>query len=243
MLLKLSRRFLFSALLLQAAPKELTIAGIRFTIQRHQPFLTRSRNRYLHIHGNETTARDVLHQHLQRVNGTGFFIVSDKRNVPVANCQIDPNRMFSAAGAELSLRRLNRNLPSTDISAALALLAKDRDRFIRAISPPKEGRLIAMHNNGPGYSIEDEAPISEQVARKDPENPRDFMLATDPKDYARIAAGPFNVVLQTGSMGREDGSFSRVASSRGLRYVNIEAALGKSEKQAKMLAFLEEVLP
>jgi hypothetical protein len=239
MLMKLSRRLLLSAWLLEAAPKDLSIAGIRFTVLHNG----RSRNRYLHIHGNETTARDVLRQHLQRVKGTGFFVVSDKRNVPAGPAQIDPNRMFSAIGAEASLRRLNPTLSPNDLSTALALLAKDRDRFIRAILPPKNGRMIALHNNGPGYSIDDEAPISDEVARKDPENPRDFMLATNPKDYARIAAGPFNVVLQTGSMGREDGSFSRLAASRGLRYVNIEAALGKSEKQAKMLSFLEDVLP
>lgn len=239
MLMKLSRRLLLTAWLAEAAPKDLSIGGIRFTVVHHG----RSRNRYLHIHGNENTARDVLRQHLQRVKGTGFFVVSEKRNVPVGPAQIDPNRMFSAIGAEASLRRLNPALAPNDISTALALLAKDRDRLVRAILPPKSGRMIALHNNGTGYSMDDEVPISEEVARKDPENPREFMLATNPKDYARIAAGPFNVVLQTGSMGREDGSFSRLAASRGLRYVNIEAALGKSEKQAKMLSFLEEVLP
>jgi len=242
-MLKLSRRLLLSAWILEAAQNDLSIGGIRFTVVRHGLLFGQGKNRYLHVHGNETTARDVLRDHMRKVKGTAYFVVSDKRQVTIGAAQIDPNRMFSGLGAEASLRRLNRQAPNNQVAAALALLDIDRERFVKAVLPPKTGRMVAMHNNGTGYSMDDEVPISEKVSRKDPDNPREFMLATDPKDYERIATGPFNVVLQSALRGPEDGSFSRLAASRGLRYINIEAALGKGEKQANMIAFLEGVLP
>ncbi len=215
------------------------MGGIDFAVEQLRG---RGKRRYLHIHGNETTAREVLREHLKAFPGTYFFIQSDKRNVRVGECMIDPNRMFTAAGARKSLERWNKDASPAAIRAAEQLLDRDRDRFLRAVVPPKGGLLIAMHNNSEGYSMKDEIAISDKVHTPDPDNPRDFLLVTDPRDFALIERGKFNAVLQS-KVQNDDGSFSVVAAWRGIRYVNSEAALGNLSKQQAMLQFLEQVLP
>lgn len=232
------RTILFSAASLWAANKEHHIGGIRFTEVKNG----KSNRRFLHVHGNETTAREVLREHIARHKGHAFFVVSDKRNVEVQNgCQIDPNRMFSRIGAEKSMQRFNRDAAVTRINNCLSALDRDREHFVKKLLPPKGGVLIAMHNNSEGYSVKDELSISDQVALNDKDNPRDFMLATNETDFQVIAKSPYNVVLQK-TVRNEDGSFSVLAASRGIRYVNVEAALGKKDKQAQMLEFLEKNL-
>ena len=223
--------------LLGAAKQPLSIGGIRFeTVQN-----SRSKRRYLHIHGNESTAREVLREHTRLNKGTYYFVVGDKRMVPVGDCMIDPNRMFTRDGARKSLERWNNSKTAGQIDGAMALLDRDRDSFLRTVIPPKGGIMIALHNNSDGYSIQDELAISDKVSMPDPDNPRDFMLATNEADYEKIAKGRFNIVLQK-SVRSDDGSFSVLAAGRAIRYVNIEAAIGNFEKQKGMLSFLEIVL-
>ncbi len=222
-----------------AADKEYRIGGIRFTELKNG----KSKRRYLHVHGNETTAREVLREHMSRYRGIAYFVVSEKRNVEVqGGCMVDPNRMFSRVGAEKSMKRFNRDAPELRINNCLGALDRDREKFVKKLLPPKGGVLIAMHNNSEGYSVNDELAISDQVALNDKDNPRDFMLATNEADFQIIAKSPFNVVLQK-TVRNEDGSFSVLAATRGVRYVNIEAALGNRTKQAAMLEFLDKNLP
>ena len=215
------------------------IANIRFEMVENG----RSKRRYLHIHGNESTARDLLRQHLRTFKGKGFIVESEVRNVPVGALRIDPNRMFSDAGAEANLWRLNRRSPEAYQQNARMYLEKDREKFVRAILPPEGGLLIALHNNGQGYSVNDEIPISDAVSVPDKENPRDFMLTTTRADFELIRKSPYNIVLQETSRGPEDGSLSRLCAQRGIRYVNIEAALGNYQQQKQMLEWLEQNLP
>lgn len=231
--LALSRR----SLLLSALSRPLSIGGIRFFVEKNG----RSRRRYLHIHGNESTARDLLRDHLKSHKGTFFFVDSQTRHVPVGACLIDPNRMFTALGAARSLKRINPSASPAQIDAALALLAHDRERFLRAVIPPPGGLLIALHNNSEGYNVQDEIPTSDQVHLPDPDHPRDFVLATNEEDFHRASRGSFNIVLQK-SVRSDDGSFSVLAASRGIRYINVEAALGNYSKQKEILDFLESVL-
>ncbi len=230
----LSRR----TLILAALQRPLVMGGVRFQVEKKG----RGKRRYLHIHGNEVTAREVLREHLKKHAGVYYFVESEKRNVQVGECLIDPNRMFTAAGARKSLERWNREAGAGVIEAAEGLLNRDREAFLRAVIPPKGGLLIAMHNNSEGYSMRDEVGISDAVHEPDPENPRDFLLVTDAGDFARIRQGKFNAVLQS-QVKTDDGSFSVVAATRGVRYVNSEAALGNLAKQRAMLDFLEQVLP
>lgn len=219
--------------------RTLAIAGMRFKIERHG----RSRRRYLWIHGDERTARDVLLRHLKGTRGTAFLTTSVARHFALTGGRIDPNRMFSREGAAANLKMLNPGWRSEQVAAVLNRLDRERERFVRSILPPSGGLLIAMHNNRRGYSVKDEVPLSDRVSLNDPEHPNNFMLATDASDFERLARSPFNVVLQNVAPKTDDGSLSRLMAKRGVRYVNIEAYAGESERQREMLDWVEKNLP
>ena len=236
------RRSLLAAAFMPFWPfrsKHQKIAGIRFDIIRHG----RSTHRYFHVHGNETTARELLYEHMKKFKGTGFTVQSLARQVPLGALEIDPNRMFSGEGAERNLRRVNVDLSEAAIQNALHYLERDRRKFVKAILPPEGGLLIALHNNGPGYSVHTEVPISDAVSLADPENPREFMLTVNRPDFDILKTSPFNVVLQDKAPPDDDGSLSRLCTKLGVRYVNIEARLGNLDGQRRMLDFIETKLP
>jgi len=220
-------------------PKHVSLAGARFRIIRNG----RSKHRYLFIHGNEETARHVLTRHMEAHEGIAFVIESKTRNVPVEGGQIDPNRMFSRVGAEASLKRLNSDWSPERIQATLALLDRGRDKLVHEFFPPPGGVIIALHNNSENYSVEDERPISDAESIREPSNPHAFYLCTSPEDFKILATSPYNAVLQNKAPKQDDGSLSRLAAARGVRYVNLEVSLGKSGRQKEMLDWLEWNLP
>jgi hypothetical protein len=211
------------------------MAGIQFRVVRRG----NSPHRYLHIHGNETTARDVVMEQVNAHGGTALLIQSEARYVALRGGRIDPNRMFSREGAEKNLRLLNPNWPEAQIANGALALEKDRHKFLKAIRPPAGGRIVALHNNSNGYSVESEIAISDRTSLKDASNPHEFFLATDPKDFDKLAESPFNVVLQNTAPKDDDGSLSRLAAGLGIRYINLECALGKMERQRELLGWLE----
>ena len=214
------------------------IAGISFRIVRRGS----SPHRYLHIHGNETTARDVVMEQVNAHGGVALLIESQTRNVPIQGGQIDPNRMFSREGASKNLKTLNAGWSEAQISSAAAALERDRHKFLHAITPPEGGRIVALHNNSNGYSVESEIAISDRTSLKDASNPHEFFLATDAADFERLAESPFNVVLQSTAPKDDDGSLSRLAARMRIRYINLECALGKLERQRELLGWLEQKL-
>lgn len=228
-----ARRDFLSALVLPVfgfGPGRGRIAGIRFRVVTGRRDVT-----LLHIHGDETTAREVMEEIAPAAKATCYFVQSATRVVTVGGLRIDPNRMFSNEGAHRSLTRLNAGVSAARISNALRDLANSRERFVRRLLPRPGGLLVALHNNSRGYSIDTELPLSERQSIKPGQDRHDFMLATDPADFVRLEASPFNCVLQTAAPPPDDGSLSRLCARRGVRYVNIEAAMGHRGEQAAML--------
>src|SRR5580698_1535490 len=213
------REFLLAAGLLPffARHDRVKMAGIRFRVvhRGHSP------HRYLHIHGNETTARDVLMEDLNAHGGTALLIESTTRNVPVMGGQVDPNRMFSMEGAAKSLRTLNPGWSDAQIARGAAALQKDRHKFLKAIEPPAGGRIVALHNNSNGYSVEAEVAASDKTSLPDRQNPHEFFLTTNSGDFEKLAQSPYNVVLQNTIPAEDDGSLSRLAAKLGVRYINL----------------------
>ncbi len=124
----------------------------------------------------------------------------------------------------------------------LLLLDRHRHEILNAVLPNHGDVLIAAHNNT-AYSVADEKAASNRLALNDAASPHEFCLCTDPRDFDLLATGPFNVVLQNRPPGPDDGSLSRYAARAGFRYVNIEVGLGKFEKQAAMLDWVDRTLP
>jgi hypothetical protein len=218
-------------------PKEIALADARFRIVHHG----RAARRYLWIHGDEQTAREVLEKHIAGHKGVAFFIESQTREVPISGGKIDPNRMFSRYGAAASLRSLNPAWTAAQVDQALDRLDRGREKLLGTLLPPDHGLLLALHNNT-GYSVASENPLAQRMSLRDPANPHDFFLCTDPADFAALAASPYNVVLEQYVRAPDDGSLSRRAAARGVRYVNLEVRMGEAARQQQMLDWLEEHL-
>ena len=148
--------------------------------------------------------------------------------------------MFSRVGAEKSLRGLNDGIADTKVAEVLAFLDKDRERLLKRLLPPPGGRIFALHNNR-DYSVQDEIAASDRTSIRQPGTPRNFFLCTDPRDYEILAKSPFNVVLQS-KADPDDGSLSRLAAKRGVRYINLECAIGDYEGQLQRVRWLEDRL-
>jgi len=218
--------------------RSISIGGQKFRIIRRGE----DWRHYLWIHGNEQTAKQVLVEHMKTHDGRAFLVENDKRNIPIQGGVIDPNRMFSSIGAEKNLRKLNPNWSGAQVQSALKKLDRDRGHFLKMVLPKPGQLLIVLHNNSEGYSVQDEVPISERASLNNPEHPHEFILCSYKPDFDMLAGLPLNVVLQSKPGGEDDGSLSRVAAARGLRYINIECGLGKAEEQRRMLETVERVL-
>lgn len=213
------------------------LCRIEFRILRYG----RSPRRYLVIHGDEDTARDVLASYMFDHEGTGYIVTGSMREVEIQGAKIDPNRLFSREGAERSLRALNSGMDPEKVIAILNFLDHGRNRLLRRIVPKKGSRLFALHNNR-NYSIQDEIAASDQVSVPQPQLPRDFFLCTNPRDFEILKQSPFNVVLQS-KPDPDDGSLSRLAARIGFRYINLECAIGDYEGQQERLRWLDDHVP
>ena len=219
--------------------RHIHLAGARFRIRRNG----HSARRYLLIHGNEETARQVLLRHIRWHQGIAYEIESKTRNVPVEKGEIDPNRMFSRAGAERCLKSLNPGWTPQQLQKALDELDHDRDHLVDALIPRSEGLTVALHNNSESYSVFDEMPISDEASIRERDNPHAFFLCTDQNDFQILSHSGYNVILQRKAPPEDDGSLSRLAAARGRRYVNLEVRQGHAERQNEMLGWLDWVLP
>jgi hypothetical protein len=236
------RAFLFAGLfdwLFFWRKRTVRIAGVPFAIVRNGD----DRRHYFWVHGNERTAHDVLLAHMKAMEGRAFLVENTIRNIPIGGGLLDPNRMFSRAGAEKNLRSLNPAWTDAHVDAALDRLDKDRAKFLATILPKDGKLLVALHNNGPGYSVNDEVSISDAVSLNNADHPHEFMLCTMRSDFDLLSKSQFNVVLQNTAPKEDDGSLSRLTAVRGIRYVNIEAGLGNADGQNAMLDWVEKALP
>jgi len=233
------REFLAFGWLPFLRPRHIQLAGARFRIIRKG----RSQRRFLLIHGNEETARTVLTEFMRTGPGVAYLIETHTRNVPIDSGELDPNRMFSRAGAAANLKMLNPGWTPQQLEHALAVLDRGREHLVRALFPPDGGLLCALHNNSPDYSVQDEVALSDSVSLKESGNPHAFFLCTQPADFAVLSRSPYNVVLQHDKPSADDGSLSRLAARRGVRYLNLEVRLGDADRQREMLAWAARNLP
>ena len=233
------RDFLLSSVLAAAREDVLSLCGIEFKRMEEKP----GPRRYVRIHGDEETAGQALELHISKHAGTAYSVTGKDRFVRVADGKLDPNRMFSRAGASMSFRRENPWWAEEQLERALNWVDARRPKLESALMPAGGGLLFAVHNNSHGYSVEAEIPISQRTSLPRRESPHEFFLVTAPDDYLKLSTGPYNVVLQNDAKGEDDGSLSRLFARRGLRYVNLEVELGKLDLQLEMMEWLERTLP
>ena len=217
---------------------ELSYCGIDFLVKKNGF----SDGNYILIHGDEDTARMQLSEHIKKNKGKAFFIKSKEREVVFGPTKVDPNRIFSRAGARKALKKFRPHWDHKALTCLLEKLDESRNIFLFNIFPSEGGLLIALLNYFRGYSVKDELTNSQLHSIKKDKNPRDFIICTDLKDYQKLKKGPYNVVLQNIIDEDNNGSLSWSALENGVRYVNIETRLGWLSQQRKMLKFVESSL-
>ena len=216
----------------------INFAGVKYNLIQNGI----SPNRYIWLHGDEKTAEMALIHHIKNYNGIAFFIDNKTREIPYKSTIVDPNRIFSRNGTYHALRKFQPSWAPGTLKKALDEIDLEREAFLNILMPPKEGLLIALHNNFRGYNVMNEEANSQQTSIKKSQNLRDFIICTDLNDFKKLAEGPFNVVLQNKTTIADDGSLSWEALRRGVRYLNVETRLGYLTQQKKMLKFIEEKL-
>jgi hypothetical protein len=212
------------------------LSGVEFRVLRY----AHSPRRYLVIHGDEDTARDVLTTYMYDHDGVAYIVTGKTREVEIRGAKIDPNRMFSREGAERSLKSLNPSIDPEQVVDVLGYLDDEREKLLKRLIPPKGSRLFALHNNR-DYSVNDEIAASDRTSIKQPAQPRNFFLCTDPADFETLRQSPYNVVLQS-KPDPDDGSLSRLAARRGFRYINLECAIGEYAAQLERVHWLDDHL-
>ncbi len=212
---------------------------IEFTVLRNGE----SSRRYVWLHGDEKTAEKALKKHIARYQGTAFLIRNHERIIRIDGLRLDPNRIFTPDGTSKTLMKYHPEASRKKREAIVELLNEGRENFLRQLSPPEGGLLVAVHNNSRGYSLDSELHDADDFSEKPDQDRRDFFLCTDRGDYEILARSPFNVVLQMNGVTKYHGSLSEPMGKQGRRYVNVEVRLGRLKQQRRMLAYLEEHLP
>lgn len=203
----------------------------------------------LNVHDDENTSVEAAlagayprEARLVEIRHTGARTLSIARGAE--RFEVDPNRIFTDAGAEATLARLSR----MDESAHAAVRAF-ADTLLARAGLDTAAVVVTLHNNTeanysarsylPGADLAQDAAAVHLEPGADPD---DFFYVTDPADFEAFRARGFNVVLQHPSTAVDDGSLSVLAGWRGQRYVNVEAQHGHVEAQRRMLEALLDVL-
>jgi len=230
--------FFIYNLLFSMEISETSYCGIEFEIKKNGF----SNVSYILIHGDEETARILLEEHIKENQGRAFFIKSKEREVSLGPTIVDPNRIFSKVGAIKALKKFKPIWDTSKLEILLKELDDSRNKFLFNLFPSEGGLLIALHNNFRGYNVNNELKKSQLYSIRKEQNPRDFIICTDLRDYKKLKQGPYNVVLQNVIEKKNNGSLSWAALENGIRYINIETRLGWLSQQRKMLEFVEDEL-
>lgn len=194
---------------------------------------------FIQLHDNERTAVETTLQTIELSGGSFFTIENNgQRNISFTwqgeKYRFDPNRIFTPAGREQTLRSLG------NYSDGAEQLVKNFADFILDLVPPK-AVVIAIHNNtNHRYSISHYRNERKQDAASIHINskmdPDDFVFTTDSFIYRQMVEQDINVVLQHNENVKDDGSLSVYYGKKGRTYINIEAEHGHSQEQSRMIS-------
>jgi hypothetical protein len=205
--------------------------------------------RYLSLHENEHTAVVAAAAVLGRRAGTlielqcsGQRLVGFREGARLV--AFDPNRIFSDAGAERSLRR-HGTYTTGGMVAARAL----REAVLSLLVGRPDDPVVALHNNaGSTYTVDAYRPGGlyagdvKSLAIQ-PDRPRDaFFLVTRQSLFDALRHGGFNVVLQSDDP-VDDGSLSVWFQQQRRAYINVEARFGALREQQRMIEAVAALAP
>lgn len=205
---------------------------------------------FLVLHDNEDTA---VESGLEMIRSQGGRLVEVRAGgrrllsfeLAGQTWRFDPNRVFTEAGAEATVRSHSGDAPA----GVVAEVRRFADAVLAVYGVDSTPVVVTLHNNSEGdYSALSYAPggdhAGDAAAIHLPlgADPDDFFFVTDRALYDALVPAGFAVVLQDNTRVTDDGSLSVWAGRRGIPYVNVEAQHGQRERQVRMLDALVRVL-
>ncbi|QXD15577.1 hypothetical protein GQ464_001135 [Rhodocaloribacter litoris] len=203
---------------------------------------------FLSLHDDENTAVEAARAVIRRHGGRLVELRhTGERNITFTlgdtTYTFDPNRMFTPAGIEATLRRFGAFSP-----AAAAEVRRLAEAVLVRAGLDTLSLVVAVHNNtDENYSAASYLPGGSEdgnaveVFIADGSDPDDFFFVTERGLFEVVRAAGFNVVLQDNARATDDGSLSVYCGRRGIPYVNVEAEYGHRDVQERMLAFLVRI--
>lgn len=205
---------------------------------------------FVHVHENETTALEAATKVLDKLQKNCFVTwqCQQKRFVDFTldgvQYQFDPNRIYTQAGIEATIRA-NKRAYSPAAASAVKQVA---DTFLKKYIDSNL-LVVALHNNtnGGGLSINSykKGGIYSRDAKQAFANAKqdadDFFYTTEASYFSFLKRKGLNVVLQDNANVKDDGSLSVYCAANNIPYINIEAQEGHLVQQVKMLRAVLEL--
>ena len=202
---------------------------------------------FVSVHEDEhtavTAARQLLAQHPGRLvelrSGGRRLVTFWLGATPHV---VDPNRIFTDAGIERSLRRYG-----SYTRAAHQAVAGLREAILGLLPPRRGAPVVALHNNAArDYTLDQYRPGGTHASDAETVvvNPRQtsaaFFLVTTSRLFECLRATGYNVVLQSRSPA-DDGSLSVWFQQHARPYITVEARHGALDEQFRMLETVLDV--
>jgi hypothetical protein len=208
-----------------------------------------SRFVYVNLHDDENTSalagQDVLKRsggRLVELRHTGRRLLAF--TVQGKDYRVDPNRIFTQAGARATLETQSRY--SEDAARSVSRFAEE---LLKVYRIDGADAVIALHNNTQGmYSALSyarggaHAHDAEDVFIRDGTDPDDFFFVTERVVFDALKRRGHNVVLQDNHRVTDDGSLSVYCGKANVRYINVEADHGHLKEQTQMILDLKSIL-
>jgi hypothetical protein len=202
----------------------------------------------INLHDNENTSVEASKSVLELKGGKLIKIGNNHQRVIRFRLRgvtygFDPNRIFSRAGIEETLKENGRTS-----STAIAEVEKFADRLLMLI-PENTSCIVALHNNtDEEYSVTTYLPGNRRqydakaVYADSLQDVDDIAFTTDRILYQKMADNGYNSIWQDNDNARRDGSLSIYCGEKNIRYINIETQHGKFDQYAEMLGKLLTIL-
>ena len=203
---------------------------------------------YINLHDSEPTSYNAARIVLASSGGTLLKIENKgRRNIRFQLNKItysfDPNRIFSRAGIEQTLRESGKT------SKAAINEVEKFSKWILQLIPESTSCIVSLHNNTDGdYSIKTYLPGGKRqmdakaVYEDSLQDMDDIIFTTDSLLFYKMANYCYNSILQDNVNVKKDGSLSVYFGERNRRYINIETEHGKLDKHLEMIEKLLSVL-
>lgn len=203
---------------------------------------------YYNMHDNETTSVEAAEPVVKKYGGRLLQLQSKgKREVRFELkgdvFEFDPNRIYSAKGVELTLKKHN------NYSQEAASVLEDFSKKLTHSWIDTSKMVVALHNNDDdNFSVDsynENGEFAADVAEiyiSSQRNKFDFFYVTDKEIFDLLKQNDFNVVLQNNEAANDDGSLSVYCGKKNIPYINIEARYDHIREQHEMVIAIQDFI-